>query len=90
VTERPFYLSEATLRRQWDADVAKTADAVEGFERLTFHCCCHGFATSMLRNGTDAKTAAALGGWDDIALFMETYAHAMSDATLTEGFLTRH
>src|ERR1700747_2231959 len=35
--ERPFYLSEATLRRQWDADVAKTADAVEGFERLTFH-----------------------------------------------------
>ena len=81
---QPFYLSEATLRRQWDADVAATAEAVEGFERLTFHCCRHGFATNMLRKGVDPKTAASLGGWDDIALFMETYAHAMTDTTLTD------
>jgi site-specific recombinase XerD len=60
---------------------------VEGFERLTFHCCRHGFATTMLRNGIDAKTAAEIGGWNDIALFMKTYAHAMTDPTLTRrGF----
>jgi site-specific recombinase XerD len=57
---------------------------VRDFERLTFHSCRHGFATKMLRDGTDAKTAAWLGGWDDIGLFMKTYAHAMKDVTLTE------
>ena len=80
----PFYRSESALRRQWDADVATTAEAAEGFERLTFHCCRHGFATDMLRKGVDPKTAASLGGWDDIGLFMETYAHAMQDKTLTD------
>jgi hypothetical protein len=82
--ERPFYLSESTLRRHWDEDVATTAEAVPGFERLTFHCCRHGFATTMLRKGIDAKTAAEKGGWDDMALFMKTYAHAMTDPTLTD------
>jgi hypothetical protein len=43
----------------------------------------------MLRNGIDAKTAAEKGGWHDIALFMKTYAHAMTDPTLTDGVLTR-
>jgi uncharacterized protein YcfJ len=38
----------------------------------------------MLGNGIDAKTAAEKGGWDDIALFMKTYAHAMTDPTLTD------
>jgi len=80
-----FDCSESSLRRFWDADVAKTAEAVPGFERLTFHSCRHGFATKMLRDGTDAKTAARLGGWDDIGLFMKTYAHAIQDPTLTEG-----
>jgi integrase len=70
----PFHWSETELRRQWDADVAKAAEAVEGFERLTFHSCRHGFATKMLRDGVDPKTAASLGGWDDIGLFMKTYA----------------
>jgi hypothetical protein len=81
--ERPFYPSETTLRRHFDEDVAKAAEADDRFQRLTFHCCRHGFATSMLRKGVDAKTAAHLGGWDDIALFMETYAHAMQDTRLT-------
>jgi integrase len=81
---KPFYKSESTLRRYWDVDVANTAKVVPGFERLTFHCCRHGFATKMLRDGIDPKTAAHLGGWDDIALFMETYAHAMTDTTLTD------
>jgi integrase len=82
--DKPFPWSESQLRRFWDEDVARTAAAVPGFERLTYHCCRHGFATSMLRDGIDPKTAAALGGWDDIGLFMTTYAHAIQDATLTE------
>lgn len=82
--KKPFHWSESSLRTFWDEDVELTAKAVSGFERLTFHCCRHGFATNMLRKGVDPKTAAALGGWDDIALFMETYAHAMRDTTLTE------
>jgi integrase len=80
-----FDWSESSLRRFWEEDVAKAAEAVPGFERLTFHCCRHGFATKMLRDGIDPKTAAALGGWDDITLFMETYVHASKDATLTDG-----
>jgi integrase len=83
--KKPFHKSESSLRRFWDEDVAKTAEAVPGFERLTFHCCRHGFATKMLRDGVDAKTASTLGGWADIGLFMKTYAHAMRDATITDG-----
>lgn len=78
--KKPFFLSESTLRRFWDEDVAAA-----GFERLTFHSCRHGFATKMLRDRVDPKTAAHLGGWKDIGTFMRTYAHAMTDATLTEG-----
>jgi integrase len=82
--KKPFYKSESTLRRYWDWDLAGTAKVVPGFERLTFHSCRHGFATKMLHDGVDPKTAASLGGWDDIGLFMETYAHAMQDKTLTD------
>lgn len=69
----------------WDEDVELTANAVKGFHRLTFHSCRHGFATSMQRNGVDPKTAADLGGWDSVTLFMETYAHAMPKAKLTDN-----
>lgn len=84
--EPPFPWSESSLRRFWDEDIEKTANAVPGFQRLTFHSCRHGFATTMLRTkGMDPKTAAWLGGWDDITLFMKTYAHAIKDATQTDG-----
>lgn len=85
--DKPFGCwSESSLRRFWDDDIEKTAQAVPGFKRLTFHSCRHGFATTTLRNlKIDPKTAAELGGWDDVTLFMETYAHAIKDATLTEG-----
>jgi integrase len=83
--KKPFFWSESSLRRFWEEDVAATAKKVQGFERLTFHSCRHGFATKMLRDGVDPKTAATLGGWDDIGLFMETYAHAMRDHTITEN-----
>lgn len=82
---KPFGYGETTLRRWWDEDIELTASAVEGFQRLTFHSCRHGFATSMLRKGVDPKTAADLGGWDSVTLFMETYAHAMPKAKLTDG-----
>ena len=39
----------------------------------------------MLRKGVDPKTAAELGGWDSVTLFMETYAHAMPKAQLTDN-----
>lgn len=92
----PFGYGETTLRRWWDEDIEATANAVEGFQRLTFHSCRHGFATSMLRSGVDPKTAADLGGWDSVTLFMETYAHAMPKAKLTDSLfdadtpLTQH
>jgi hypothetical protein len=38
----------------------------------------------MLRDGMDPKTAAWLGGWDDVSLFMDTYAHAIEDPALNE------
>jgi|SRR5579871_2122791 len=83
--QKPFYWSETELRRQWDEDVKKTAEAVSGFERLTFHCCRHGFATKMLRDGVDPKTAAGLGGWKDLSLFLNTYVHALPNSRLTDG-----
>jgi integrase len=63
--------------------VAAAAKANKGFARLTFHSCRHGFATGMLRSGVDPKTVADLGGWN-IQVLMETYAHAIKDATLTD------
>jgi integrase len=82
--KKPFFYSETQLRRAWDEDIKRTAEAVPGFERLTFHCCRHGFATKLLRDGVDPKTAAGLGRWKSVALFIETYAHAINDPQLTE------
>lgn len=82
---KPFGQPESTLRRWWDADIEATASTHADFDRLTFHSCRHGFATKMLRDGVDPKTAADLGGWDDITLFMTTYAHAIKDSKLTDG-----
>lgn len=81
----PFPWSETTLRRFWDEEIAKAAEAVPSFVRLTCHSCRHGFATKLLRDGVDPKTAAYLGGWDSVSLFLETYAHAMQKPELTEG-----
>lgn len=82
---KPFWRGESTLRRWWNEDIAATAEAAgkTGFERLTFHSCRHGFATAMLREGVDPKTAADLGGWDSVTLFIDTYSHAMPRAQIT-------
>jgi integrase len=81
---KPFGNPEIALRRSWDAVIAEAGKAVQGFERLTFHSCRHGFATKLLRDGIDPKTAAYLGGWESVSLFLETYAHAMKDTRLTD------
>lgn len=85
--KRPFWPGETTLRRWWDDDITAIAEAngEAGFEHMTFHSCRHGFATKMLRDGVDPKTAAQLGGWDSVTLFIDTYAHAMQDRQLTEN-----
>src|SRR4029077_853583 len=82
--KKPFPYSETQMRRLWDEAIAKAAEAVPSFVRLTCHCCRHGFATKLLRDGVDPKTAAALGGWDSVSLFLETYAHAKENARLTD------
>lgn len=83
--QKPFGRSQTTMRDAWERAIERTAKIVPGFERLTFHSCRHGFATTLLRKGIDVKTAAQLGGWESIQLFMDTYAHAIQDATLTDG-----
>lgn len=49
------------------------------------HCCRHGFATLLLRAGVDVKTVAARGGWKDATVVLRTYAHAISDLTVTDA-----
>ena len=55
-----------------------------GIERLTPHCCRHGFATTMLHAGFDPVTIAKRGGWKDAALVVRTYGHALEDTTVTD------
>ena len=55
-----------------------------GIQRLTPHCCRHGFATELLRNGVDVFTVAWLGGWKGPAQVIKTYGHAIKNAKLTD------
>lgn len=52
-------------------------------ERLTPHCCRHGFATELLRRGVDIHTVAWLGGWASPAQVLKTYGHALKRRDLT-------
>jgi integrase len=74
-----IYRKRSDCYRVWDSVVKRA-----GIKRMTFHSGRHGFATTALRNGIDPKTAAWLGGWKNIRVFMETYAHAIQDITLNE------
>lgn len=56
-----------------------------GIAPLTPHCCRHGFATTMLQRGFDAKTVAVRGGWADAATVLKHYAHALDDPTVTDA-----
>jgi integrase len=73
-----FYRRRCDFHNKWDA-VIKAA----GIKRMTPHSGRHGFATTALKK-MDPKTAAWLGGWKNIRLFMETYALAIEDITLNE------
>ena len=82
----PFGRPETMLRRAWDRAIAAATEAAgeAGFPRLTFHCCRHGFATTLLQSGKDVATVAKLGGWNSPHQVLATYAHAIQDATLTD------
>lgn len=54
-------------------------------KKLSPHCCCHGFATSMLQAGIDPKAVAVRGGWTDVGIVMKFYAYAMDDPTVTDA-----
>lgn len=74
------YAGRGSVKDPW-----RVAIKAAGIEELTAHCCRHGFATTMLRAGYDAKTVAKLGGWKDAATLLRTYAHALEDATLSDA-----
>ncbi len=73
------YASGESVGQVWK-NVIKRAS----IEKLSPHCCRHGFATSMLQAGVDPKTVAVRGGWKDVATVMKYYAHAMDDPTVTD------
>lgn len=73
-----FYRNVEDLRQAWDATIVRA-----GIERLTPHCCRHGFITGLLRRGIDVKTAAWLADMTPEVL-LNTYAHAIKDRKLTD------
>jgi integrase len=81
----PFEYPETSMRRAWDRVIAAAAANSAGFQRLTYHSCRHGFATTLLHDGVDVVTVAKLGGWSSAAEVLKTYGHAKDDPTLTEG-----
>ncbi|MBA85987.1 tyrosine-type recombinase/integrase [Thalassobius sp. S69A] len=74
------YAGRGSVKGPW-ANVCDRA----GIEQLTPHCCRHGFATSMLHRGFDVKTVAERGGWKDATTVLRTYAHALTDRTVTDA-----
>jgi len=73
------YSNRENVRKVWDAAIERA-----GIEKLSPHCCRHGFATAMLRKGVDVKTVARWGGWKDVRVLLETYAHANDDPSIVD------
>lgn len=71
------YSSRHTVKPQWEAAIKRAK-----LERLTYHCCRHGFATALLHRGIDPITVAKLGGWKSAEHVFRTYGHARDDDTL--------
>jgi integrase len=74
-----FYRNRDSCQYKWDSIVRRA-----GIKRMTFHSGRHGFATKILQEHIDPKTAAWLGGWKSMRYFMDTYAHAIHDTSLNE------
>jgi integrase len=73
-----FYLNLNSLRDAWDSAITRAK-----IQRLTPHCCRHGFITMMLRSNTvDIKTLSWLADMTPETM-LKTYAHAIKDRTLT-------
>lgn len=79
--DRPVFLYRCydDIHGVWDSVIERA-----GIQRLTPHCCRHGFATELLRNGVDVFTVAWLGGWKGPAQVIKTYGHAIKNAKLTD------
>jgi integrase len=78
---RPLFGYEAldSLRDGWDSAIERAV-----IQRLTPHCCRHGFATELLRAGVDVITVAWLGGWASPEQVLKTYGHAIKRRNLTD------
>jgi integrase len=81
VKGRPLFIYRNTddLTLAWDGVVKRA-----GIQRLTPHCCRHGFATELLRKGIDVITVAWLGGWESPEHVLKTYGHALKKRELTD------
>jgi integrase len=66
------------LRMAWDGAIERAK-----IQRMTPHCCRHGFITELLRSGLDVKTVAWLADMS-VETLVKTYAHAIKDRTLTD------
>lgn len=73
------YSSRDTAKPQWRKAIQRA-----GIERLSYHCCRHGFATAMLQAGVDPVTVAKRGGWKSVQHVFQTYGHALDDLTVTD------
>lgn len=71
------YSTRDTAKPQWNKVIKRA-----GIEYRTYHCCRHGFATSLLHKKIDPITVSKLGGWKSAQHVFDTYGHAMSDDTL--------
>lgn len=85
VKDRPLfvYRTPDDLMETWD-NVIKRAK----IQRLTPHCCRHGFATELLRAGVDVITVTWLGGWGTPEHVLKTYGHALKKRSLTDVLIT--
>jgi integrase len=81
VKGRPLFIYRNTddLTLAWDGVIKRA-----GIQRLTPHCCRHGFATQLLRKGIDVITVAWLGGWESPEHVLKTYGHALKKRDLTD------
>lgn len=73
------YAGRSSVTTPWGRAIERA-----GIPYMSPHCCRHGFATTLLREGVDVKTVAKLGGWKDAGTVLQTYAHALDDPTLTD------
>lgn len=78
------YADRNSANKEWRKAAVKAKIPV-----LSFHCCRHGFATSLLRAGVDPITVAKRGGWSTPEHVFRTYGHPSDDHTITDLLVKR-